>query len=69
MYYLVYIAIIVTLIIIVYVLYCLYAYHYIDITQITDNIYLGNLRDANNHTLLAKIGITKVISVIDLPVK
>ena len=64
-----YLAIIATLIIIVYSLYSLYAYHYIDITQITENIYLGNLKDANNHTLLAKIGITKVISVIDLPVK
>ena len=64
-----YLAIIATLIIIVYSLYCLYTYHYIDITQITENIYLGNLKDANNHTLLAKIGITKVISVIDLPVK
>jgi hypothetical protein len=69
MYYLVYLTIIATLIIIVYSLYCFYAYHYINITQVTDNIYLGNLKDANNHILLKKLGITKVISVIDLPVK
>ena len=36
--------------------------------EILPNLYLGNLKDANNRDLLKAKGITHVLSIIDLPV-
>lgn len=60
--------IVIVILILIYLFYRLYHYYYAQITPINEYLYLGNLKNANNHELLKKIGITHIISVIDLPV-
>ncbi len=59
----------VVLIIVVVVILEVKAYYFRSMDEIVPNMYLGNLKDANNRQLLKHNGITHVLSIVDLPVK
>ena len=62
------IGLIIVLFVCIYVAHLAYTYYYAEISRITSCLYLGNLHNADDHKLLQKLGITHVLSVIDLKV-